>query len=186
MKFMAALILSLSLLTGCSSKDTSIEQAMDLRKAVLEAQTCSFRAIVTADYEDSLYTFQINCTADQNGSLSFTVADPQSISGIGGTISKETAVLSFDDTILALPMLADGELTPVSAPWIFLNTLRSGYLTGCSREYDGICMYIDDSYEENPLHLEIRTDADMVPIYAEILWKGRRILSIDIQDFTLV
>ena len=87
--------------------------------------------------------------------------------------------------MLAFPVLADDQLTPVSAPWIFLNSLRSGYLTGCSREEDGICIYIDDSFEENALHLEIYTDENMTPVRAEIIWQDRRVLSIDIRNFTL-
>lgn len=184
MKF-AAVILIMCLLCGCSTGDDAFEQAMDLRKELLEADHCSFLAVITADYGNTLYTFQMQCTADNAGNLQFSVIDPETIAGITGSISQESTGLTFDDKVLAFPILADGELTPISAPWIYINTLRSGYLTGCSTEENGYTIYIDDSFEENPLHLVIHTDENMTPKDAEIIWQERRILSMDIRDFTI-
>ena len=101
-------------------------------------------------------------------------------------IVKNKNVLTFDDKILAFPILANGELTPVSAPWIFLNTLKGGYLRGYSQTDDGLCLYIDDSFEEDPLHLEIETDSETTPISAQILWQDRRILSLQIENFIIL
>ena len=180
-----AVFLVVCLLCGCGAGDDALDQAMDLRKQLLEADGCSFLTVVTADYAEAIYTFQMQCSADNTGALKFTVTDPETIAGITGNIAQDKAALTFDDKVLAFPMLADGELTPVSAPWIFLNTLRSGYLKGCSKDDDGITIYIDDSFEENPLHLLIRLDENMTPIYADIVWQERRILSLDVCDFKL-
>jgi hypothetical protein len=178
-------LLSAILLTGCSNEDALLDQAMELRKSILEGECCTFQAQITADYTDVLYTFHLDCTADQNGNLHFTVKDPASIAGISGQITSDDAVLQFDDKVLAFPMLADGELAPISAPWIFMQTLRSGYITGCGSNGEEVYLYIDDSYEEYPLHLEIQTDADLIPHYAEIIWQDRRILSMHILNFTI-
>lgn len=185
MKLAVAVLLITCILCGCTSEDASMDHAMDLRKKLLEAENCSFQTVITADYGDALYTFQMDCAADSEGNLQFTVTDPETISGITGTISQESAALTFEDKVLAFPMLADNQLTPVSGPWIFMNTLRSGYLTGCSREEDGFCIYIDDSFEENPLHLEIETDQEALPVHAQIIWKDCRVLSMDIRDFSI-
>lgn len=185
MKVAVAVILIVCLFCGCGAENDHMDLAMELRKKLLEAQSCSFTAVITADYGDALYTFHMACAANSAGSLQFTVTDPETIAGITGSISRDSAALTFDDKVLAFPMLADGELSPVSAPWIFLNTLRSGYLTGCSQEKDGLCIYIDDSFEDNPLHLMIYTDQDAVPVSAEIIWQERRILTLDIRDFTI-
>jgi len=185
MRIVSAVILIVCLLSGCRAADDQLNQAMALRKRILEAECCSFQSIITADYGDELYTFQMECIMDKEGRLLFTVTDPESISGITGHISQNDAALTFDDTVLAVPMLADGQLAPVSSPWIFINTLRSGYLTACSTDDDGLCIYIDDSYEDNPLHLEIYTDSNTIPIHADIIWQERRILSLDIRDFSL-
>ena len=117
--------------------------------------------------------------------MQFTVTDPDSISGITGQISKEKAALTFDDRVLVFPKLADDQVVPVTAPWIFINSLKSGYLTGCGKEDEGVCIYIDDSYEDNLLYLQIYTDESSIPIRAEIIYKDRRILTVDIKNFTL-
>lgn len=185
MKIAAVALLVLSLFTGCSAKDDAMDRAMTLRKQLLSGEECSFHTIITADYGDRLYTFEMDCTMDANGLLSFTVTQPDTICGITGTISDNGAALTFDNNILAFPMLADGQVTPVSGPWIFANTLKCGYLTGCSREDQALVLYIDDSYEEYPLHLQIRVDEANHPVYAEIIWQEHRVMALEIQNFTI-
>ena len=185
MKLAVSLVLVVTLLSGCGSKNEPLDRAMELRKQILSAENCTYQTVITADYEDVLYTFQMDCDVDNSGVLQFTVTDPESIQGITGRITDSQSSLTYDDKILAFPLLTEGELTPVSAPWIFISTLRSGYLTGCSIEKDGYCLYIDDSYEEYPLNLTIYTDDTMLPTYAEIIWQSRRILTLDIQNFTI-
>lgn len=185
MKRAVALVLIVCTLLGCGAKDDSLEQAMELRTQILNAEKCSFQAVVTADYGDALYTFQMACEADSSGNLAFTVLDPETISGITGSISQEKAALTFDDKVLAFPMLADGQITPVSAPWLFLNSIRSGYLAGCGQLDGGISIYIDDSFGEKPVRAEIVTDEEFNPIHADIIWQDRRVLSVNIQNFTI-
>ena len=151
----------------------------------MDAESCLFSAVITADYGETIYTFQMECKTDSSDTMKFTVKDPETISGISGKISEELAALTFDNRVLAFPMLADGQLTPVAAPWVFLKTLKSGYITGCSQEEKGICIYIDDSFEENLIRLLIYTDEASVPKHAEIIYKDRRILTMDINNFTL-
>lgn len=185
MKIAAVVIFVVTILTGCTSEEKLISKAMDLRKSVLEAKNCTFQTIITADYGDVIYTFQMDCVADNTGSVKFTVTDPETISGITGIIDQEQSKLTFEDKVLAFPMLAENQITPVSAPWVFINTLRGGYLSGCSAENDGYCIYIDDSYEEYPLHLLIHIDKALMPYYAEIIWNERRILTLDVRNFTI-
>ena len=163
-----------------------LDQAEELRRSVLEGESCTFQAKITADYSDVIYSFALDCTADKNGTLHFTVIEPTSIAGISGYIGDQDAVLTFDDKVLAFPMLADGELTPVSTPWIFMKTLRSGFLTGCGSNGEEVFLYIDDSYEEYPLRLEIQTDLKLTPEYVDFIWQDRRILSMNIQNFTIL
>ena len=159
---------------------------MELRKSVTEATECTFQALITADYGDVLYEFQMDCAADSEGNLQFTVVSPQSIAGIAGHIAEDHAAITFDDKILAFPALADDQITPVTAPWVFIRTLRGGYITGCSTENDDmICLYINDSYEEEALQLEIYTDHAMIPKFVEIIWDECRILSMRIINFTV-
>ena len=185
MKLSVAALLLISILCGCNSKDVQLQQALELRKALISAENCSFETTITADYGKTLYTFQMHCHMDSDNNLSFTVTDPETIAGISGMISKDTASLTFDDKLLAFPILADDQLTPVSAPWIFLNALKSGYIIGSSGEEDGHCIYLEDSFSENPIHIEVHTDLQWQPYHADFFWKQQRVLSIEIRNFNI-
>lgn len=184
MKRAAVLVLAL-LLTGCSASKSEVERGMELRTKLLAAESCSFSAEITADYGDKVYVFDMDCTADKAGRLQFTVTAPETISGITGEIADGTGKLTFDEAALAFPLMADDQLTPVSAPWIFLNTLRGGYLTSAGQEGENLRLRIDDSYRENALHLDIWLDSTDTPIRADILYGGRRILSVDVANFAM-
>ena len=172
-------------IAGCSSSDDCMERALNLRSKLL-SKGAEFDAVITADYSDKTYTFAVHCTADVKGQLTFSVTEPSTIEGITGTISAGGGKLTFDDQALAFPTLADGQITPVSAPWVLMHTLRSGYLTSAGMEGEVVRMAIDDSYGDNALHLDIWLDGDDLPARGEILWRGRRILSVIVSNFRFV
>lgn len=156
---------------------------MHLRQQLLKAQGCRFDAEVTADYGTSVYQFTMQCELDQTGNLTFTVSAPETIAGITGMVSEEGGKLTFDGQALAFSMLADGQITPVSAPWLVMHTLRGGYISGAGKEGEYIKILMDDSYEENAMSLEILMDAQGSPSRGEILWKNRRIVTVDVKNF---
>lgn len=172
------------MLTGCAQQDALLDRAMTLRAQMI-ANAVSFDAEITADYGDVTYTFSMNCQVDTTGSMTFTVAEPDTLAGITGTISATGGKLTFDDTALAFEMMADGQLTPVIGPWVLIKTLRSGYLTSCGMDADSLRLAIDDSYEEDALHLDIWLDGEDKPKNADIYWEGRRLLSVTVSNFTL-
>ena len=186
MKKYVLLALCVFLFSGCSEYPKEIETALELRSKLLQAQSYSFVAEVTADYGDKLHSFTMNCTAGANGNIEFTVSKPDSISGISGTLDGEGGKLTFDDTALHFPLLAEGQLAPVSAPWILIGTLRSGYITSACTEDGIIRLSIDDSYEDDPLRLDIWLNTDNIPDHADILFEGRRILSINVKNFAIL
>ena len=184
MKKLSVLLIVLLFLGGCSGKQEELERAMTLRAKLL-ASECSFDAKITADYGDKLYVFAMTCQGDSRGNLAFTVTEPESIAGIKGILSQDGGKLTFDDTALAFPLMADEQLTPVSAPWILLKTLRGGYLTSANMEEELLHLTIDDSYEEDALQLDIWLDGQNLPVQSDILYDGRRILTVQVSNFTL-
>ncbi len=160
-----------------------MNKALSLRQRLLSASECQFDCEITADYGDLIYTFLLNCKFDQYGSMTFQVIEPESIADISGKISSQGGLLTFDDTALGFPLMADGYLSPVSAPWIFVKTLRSGYIHACDSVEGGIRLILHDSYEESPLQIDVWMNDDMIPNHSEILWQGRKILSLNVNDF---
>lgn len=185
MKRFVALILMAVLLSGCGGSD-SLQRGMALRERLLKSNGCIFDAVITADYGERVHSFSMNCKADNRGDLTFTVTAPETISGITGAIRQEGGNLIFDEQVLAFEMLADGQVTPVSAPWLFVKTMRSGYLAFCGEAEGGLQLGIDDSYEDHALHLDIWFDSADLPIRCEILWQGRRVVSLEVRNFSYV
>ena len=183
MRRVFAVIVILLFLVGCGSDD-HMNRALSLREQLLKSNGCTFDAVVTADYGDAIYTFSMNCQTDKNGNLFFAVTDPETIKGINGRIDENSGSLTFDSQVLAFETLADGQITPVSAPWILIHTLRGGYLASCGKDESGLRIRIDDSYEEDALLLDIWLDDSNLPFRGEILWQGRRVVSIDVRNFS--
>ena len=184
MKRFLVLLVAAMFLFGCAAEDGQLDRAMNLRAQMI-AKTVSFDAKIVADYGDEIYEFVMECAASVDGELRFTVREPQTIAGIGGTVSATGGKLTFDDTALAFELMADGQINPVSAPWVLVRTLRGGYLTSCCEEDGMLRVSIDDSYEDDALHLEIWLDETDTPKEAEIYWQGRRLLSISISKFRM-
>ncbi len=183
MKRILAVILLAVMLSGCSHRTGEMNRAISLRNQLEQGNGCRFDAVVTADYGDEIYVFDMNCQVDAEGKLIFTVTAPETISGISGSIQESGGHITFNDKLLAFEMLADGQITPVSGPWLMIHTLRCGYIATCGQAESGIQIGIDDTYEDSPFHLELWTDKNDFPLRGEIIWQGRRILTIDVKNF---
>ena len=185
MKRITAVLIAIVILTGCTGKRDELDRAMKLRASLLGCLGCSFDVTITADYGDEVHQFAMSCQSGGRGDLQFTVTQPESIAGITGTISSGEGKLTFDDDALTFPLLADDQVTPVSAPWILLKTLLGGYLTACGMEEDLLRLTINDSYEEDALQLEIWLNDENRPVQAEIIYCGRRIITMEVENFQI-
>ena len=186
MKRILMIFMLLFLLPGCGNAKSSVKPGMELRTRLLNSDGCRFNAEITADYGTLVQCFTVECIADSAGNVEFTVVEPDVISGITGKISQDVGHLTFNDRALAFSLLADGQIAPVSSPWIFLKTLRSGYIRACDTNKNGTHLIIDDSYEDDALQLDVYLSVDNIPQQADILWRGKRILTISVKDFSFL
>ena len=186
MKKLAALMIALVILTGCTGKRAEMDRIMTLRAKLLGSEGCTFTAQITADYGDALHEFTLFCEGNNDGDLGFRVVAPDTIAGITGRFLGNEGFLTFDDVALSFPLLADEQITPVSGPWILLKTMLGGYLTACTMEEDLLHLTINDSYEEDALQMEIWLNPEDAPIQAEIIYDGRRIVTMEIENFQIL
>ena len=184
MKRIGCLFVLFFCLIGCTQQDF-LGRAMDLRQRLMKNE-CNFDAEITADHGDIQHSFSLQCQAGTDGSVAFSVLAPESIEGVTGNLSKSEGKLTFDDKAVAFQLLAEGQLSPVSAPWIMMKALTGGYLSCCAMEDDLFHLSIDDSYESDTMRLEIWFDENDCITYAEIYWQGRMLLSMHIENFTYV
>ncbi len=185
MKKGIAAVLLVLLLWGCAGEQESLEPALQLRRQ-LQDKTCNFDAVITADYGTQTYTFAMGCEFDAHGNLLFAVQGPDTIAGITGMISEGEGKLTFDDTALAFELMAEGTLSPVSAPWMMMKALRSGYIESCGPEGENLRLSLRDSYEADALQVEVWLDGDSRVVQGEIFREGRRILTVEVKNFCIV
>lgn len=184
MKVLAALLCAV-LLTGCGSQKASLDKAMALRSKLIASQGCAFDAVITADYGKETQSFRVSCQADYKGDLTFTLLQPETIKGITGKISGDSGMLTFDDQVLAFELLAEGQITPVSGPWLLVRALLGGNVKSCTEEDDMLRLSVDDGYQDDAVRLEIWLEENH-PKFAEVVWKDRRILTLEIENFRIL
>ena len=186
MRRVLVIVLCIIFLTSCAPDQDALDVAQRLRDNILNAQGCSFTAKISADYGEEVHSFTMVCNFDKSGNLSFTVSEPESISGITGKIDNKESALTFDDNVLMFELLADDQITPVSAPWLLMKTICGGYISACSSNEDGYCIEYDDSFKGEPLLVQLQMNQQEVISYGEFIWEGRRILSVQILNFKLL
>lgn len=181
------ILVAILFLFGCSQNNSELDKGLEFRQKLLASSGCSFDAEITADFGDKTYSFQLSCQGNSDGSLAFTVQKPDTISGISGVLSAKGGQITFEeDRCVAFPMLAEGEISPVGGPWIVYNALRSGYILSCGMEENRLRMTLNDTYEEDAFQVDVWLDGGERPDVAEILWKGRRVLTIQVINFQIL
>lgn len=184
-RIQSLLVLVCIIFTGCGRQNANIDAALSFRQRLVNSSQCNFKIEVTADYGTAVYQFLIGCSVDSDRNIKFEVIAPDSISGISGMISPTGGKITFDDEVLSFPLMTEGELSPISAPWILYNGLCSGYLNSCGSTKEGTQLIIDDVLADTPVQIIVWADRDFIPQHCEILWDGRCIMSIMIENFEL-
>lgn len=178
------LLLLMIFMTGCSAQDAGMDAAMELRSRCLGAASVSFEADICADYIETVERFSLECRFDGSGTMEFAVEEPQNIAGISGTVAGTEGTVGFDETSLAFPLMAQGRLSPLSAPWVLMKAIREGAVISTVREEESWHLTIDDSYADHPLTVDIWLEEGAVTA-AEIAWEGRRCVTMDVDEFTV-
>ncbi len=173
-------------LSGCSWEDDGLKYALQLRSDLQASSGSTFDANITADYGDVLYHFFLKCQTQDNGDLKFTVIEPETISGITGTISQDGGKILFEDKALFFEEVSQTGITPVAAPWFMLKALKSGYIKGAGKTDSGTLVQIDDSYLDSALNVNLNLDHNHLPYFAEMFYNNRRIMSIEIENFVIM
>jgi hypothetical protein len=86
---------------------------------------------------------------------------------------------------LAFPVLPEGRISPVSGPYVFMKALRGGFLNASGVDEGLMRLSVEDSYDEDALHLDIWLE-DQRPVRADIHFQGRRVLSITVSNFKIL
>ncbi len=177
-------ILSLLLLTGCSTGSAPTQKALDFRTALMEAGGCSFTADIIADYDQRVYNFTVTCNYKTAGSADIMVTAPEEIAGISATVSADTATLEFDGLELEFGQMADGLVSPMEACWLLGQCWNSAYIDSAGADGKLERITYLDGYRSKELTVDTWLDENQTPVHGEITYEGVRRLKLDITDFT--
>ena len=93
--------------------------------------------------------------------------------------------MTFDDVALSFPLLAEELVTPVSGPWVFYTTVRSGYIASAGADGEYTRVTIQDNVQDQSLQLDLWMTEQNIPVQADIRWENRRILIMQIRNFVI-
>lgn len=182
MKKVIVLLVSIFLLTGCSGTKEGQNDLLKLRE-IISGKDYAFLANIHADFGENTYDFKLDCHFDAAGSMTFSIVSPDTILGITGNISATGGELTFDDKAVAFYLLADGIISPVSAPWLAMKGIRSGFVSSWGEEEGGKVFTIEDILEGTNVTFRVLIGKDLQIKSAEIIWEDRCILSLTVEDF---
>jgi outer membrane lipoprotein-sorting protein len=185
------MILALSLLGGCASQsDRSEELALSLRTSYLSLSHVSAQAEVTADYGDSVFTYEVQVEGNQLGG-SLTVLQPEEVAGITVTWQEGETTLIYDGASVETGSLSPDGLSPTDGIPLLLEALRTGPITSATLENwdteELLVITLDNpNYTESGTSwLTVWADAeDFTLRRAEIAWEGETVIQMEFEEFS--
>lgn len=169
---------------GCAREDSGLQKALDLRSLLLSRGQYGFSVDVTCDYGESVFAFSADCITQEDG-VRIRLTQPETLSGIEAFCGREDVGILFDDTLVSLGKLADGNLAPLQAPYLFRKALESEYISCTGRDADALRVTYLLGYDDEELQLDVWLDEkNNLPLRAEITYEGRSVLRALITDFT--
>ena len=182
----AAIALALGmLLCGCGAAERTdgAQMALNFRQKLLSG-TCSFRAELRAEYEDTVSCFTLACMHSAEAGTSMTIIQPETLAGITAQVTGEEAKIVFEDTQAAFGSLQGLGASPMTAPQILANAWESGYIALTGMEDDMLRVTYLLGYDEEELTIDTWFLAGG-PVRAEISSGGQKIIDAQIADFTI-
>lgn len=189
-KCLVCVLMTTLLLTGCGKAGGSEaeELALTIRGEYLAMDNCAARAVVTADYGQRVYRYEMAVSVTGEETL-LTLSAPETVAGLSARMTGEENLLEFDGVSVETGPLDDSGLTPVFAVPALLEAAKSGYITACALEEDGSVLRVDcgdpagspGTGAETALWFDAATHA---LTRGEISSDGFRVILCEFSDFT--
>ena len=158
-----------------------MQNGLDFRTRLLESEGCQYSCQIEADYGERVYDFSLDCIFDgEDGHL--TVTAPENIAGITAVVDRDDASLEFDGLSLQYGELANGHVAPLTGPWLLGSAWAEDYISHAGAEGEQTRITYRKGYHDEEVIIDTWL-RDGLPVYAEVSCEGRRVLTIQIQDF---
>ena len=183
-RLLSLLLLIVFTMTGCAGHTPKTgQQALDFRTALMEQGGCSFTAQITADYGSRVYSFTVDCVNEKDRTQ-IQVLEPESIADIRATVSADGTKLAFDGAELDFGKLANGHVSPITAPWLIHHCWIGEYIAWSGNDGDLERVTYLSGYDEEELTVDTWF-SDGIPIRSEVVYDGVRCLVLELSDFQM-
>ena len=176
-KKLLPLMISLVLLCGCA--DNGEESFDEFAGGVAEADTVSFSADVRAEYSDKTAEFTLRYV-QRPESAEVEITEPETVAGIKARVTGDALSLEYDGAILDIGSFGDTELSPMSALPLLVRSMTDAHIDITWREDDMIAARLVPS---DDMLVTLWLSSELVPLNAEISYKERTVIFIEINDW---
>lgn len=185
-----ALLLALSACGGAEGSPAE-QLALELRGAYLGLEGCTASLEVTADYGQRVYRYAMDLSWQREGETVITLTAPQEVAGVTARLREGESALEYDGVRVETGPLDTQGLSPLEAPPLLLETLRTGFLAECvleDRDGTEVLHLTSRDPERAPgdgRELQLWLDAATgVLLRGEIAWEGETVIQCDVTAFS--
>ena len=180
--FFTVLLCLLLCLSACDKEENAVSPAIEFRAALVQADGCSFRAEIEADFGDFTQSFTVACETSADGTAKLTLLAPETLAGITATVSDGGGTITYDGMAAEFGLLANGEVVPAAAPALTAQCWAAEYIAAAGYEEELCRVTYEKGFDEKTLLVDTWFENE-VPIYAEMCYNNQRILRLTISDF---
>ena len=183
---LAVPMMLLCLLCACRGKETdSVQAPMEYRRALLEAGGCSFSLAGTAEAEDRVYEFAMDCSCDAAGTARVTIRQPESLAGIQAEVEGETGKLRYETVCVTFGIPEDPRLAPISAASTLVRAWAGGYIASAGMDGETLCVCYELGTEPDLLQVYTWYDSAGQPVRGELSLEGRVLCQLELSGYRL-
>lgn len=163
------------------------ELALTIRGEYAALSTWTAQAEITADYGQRVYEYAVAAEFD-GVQTRLTLTAPDTVAGLTAVLTEDSEALEFDGLWVETGPLDPEGLTPAAALPALVETARTGYITACRLEEDGLLRVDCGDPEADPgtgteTALWFQPDSHQL-LRGEISREGFRTVRCDFSDFS--
>ncbi len=181
---LAALMISLTILCGCSKTAKCEEKYNDWKTAYLAGGEHQIEAIVTASDNDKVCEYTLLYTINAEGET-VEVLSPKLIANINAKIGEKDVSLNYDGAMLDTGTALPNKLSPLMALPTLMKVIKDGHPENSWSEKDsGTELTVTELEMPDGTKMTLwQRSSDMTPVHADVRSGDRVEIKIDIKKF---
>ena len=178
------LAMLLCLLCACGGKENNPLQApMDFRAGLLAAGGCTYTGHVTLDTGERVYDYTLQTDWSADGRMEARITAPDLLAGITARLEPGSTRLEYDGVAMDLGDTGGGPICPMNAPALVCAGWSEGYIA-CADTSPAPTVTYESGWGADTVTVNTRFE-DGLPVWAELVYRNRTVLTMEITDFSL-